>query len=352
MSSINLQESQFSGCETYIAIVVDESGSINGNEAQQIRDGLTTFINSNAQSNITLSLIGMSNSDTSLRTDNVIQKRISDNQTEFLTWTNSFGSGRANKQSDYWASGLSAVNNLSVTPDIVIIVTDGLQVNNSDLLKDLYNELNSKSQIFVYGVTSTVNNASELVTPITSFLGRTPVVKSNGVSILNSDYIRVPDFSTLGNELSQLNTDLSNAQTGCVPNVSIIENKLIYPVLRKGLAVHTEAGTLVLKNKSRIPLVINAGTKIHNASNINGLVFKLQSTITIPASSQIEGAIRIDGIPLLTGNFSALMALNKVKNPAGINISFNVTKEVYIVDVTSNKTALQSTNLQIAAKRI
>ena len=349
MSSINLQESQFSGCETYIAIVVDESGSINGNEAQQIRDGLTTFINSNAQSNITLSLIGMSNSDTSLRTDNVIQKRISDNQTEFLTWTNSFGSGRADKQSDYWASGLSAVNNLSVTPDIVIIVTDGLQVNNSDLLKDLYNELNLKSQIFVYGVTSTVNNASELVTPITSFLGRTPVVKSNGVSILNSDYIRVPDFSTLGNELSQLNTDLSNAQTGCVPNVSIIENKLIYPVLRKGLAVHTEAGTLVLKNKSRIPLVINAGTKIHNASNINGLVFKLQSTITIPASSQIEAAIRIDGIPLLTGNFSALMALNKVKNPAGTSINFNVTKEVYIVDVTSNKTALQSTNLQIAA---
>ena len=48
MSSINLQESQSSGCETYIAIVVDESGSINGNEAQQIRDGLTSFINSQA----------------------------------------------------------------------------------------------------------------------------------------------------------------------------------------------------------------------------------------------------------------------------------------------------------------
>jgi hypothetical protein len=349
MSSINLQESQFSGCETYIAIVVDESGSINGNEAQQIRDGLSTFINSHAQSNITLSLIGMSNSDTSLRADNVIQKRISDNQTEFLTWTNLFGSGRANKQSDYWASGLSAVNNLSVTPDIVVIVTDGLQVNNTDLLKNLYNELNLKSQIFVYGVTSTVNNASELVTPITSFLGKTPVVKSNGVSILNSDYIRVPDFSTLGNELNQLNLDLSNAQVGCLANVSIVENKLVYPVLRKGLAVHQEAGTLVLKNKSRIDLIVAAGTKIHDASNLNGLVFKLTSTITIPALSQAEVVIRVDGTPKLLGNYSTPIVLKNVKNPNGFTLNFNVTKEVHIVDITSNKTALQSTNLQIAA---
>lgn len=74
MSSINLQAIPLSDCEKYIAIVVDESGSINNNEAQQIRDGLTSFINAQAQSNITLSLIGMSDSDTAVRTDNVIQK--------------------------------------------------------------------------------------------------------------------------------------------------------------------------------------------------------------------------------------------------------------------------------------
>ncbi|WP_428232486.1 hypothetical protein [Flavobacterium sp.] len=349
MSSINLQESQSSGCETYIAIVVDESGSINATEAQHIRSGLTSFINSQAQSNITLSLIGMSDNDATLRSDNVIQKRISSNKAEFLTWTNSFGSGRANKQSDHWASGLKAVNNLSVIPDVIVIVTDGMQVNNSDAVKDLYRDLNLKSQIFVYGVTSTVDNASELVTPLTSFLGKTPVLKSGSISILNSDYIRVPNFSTLGTELNKLNTDLSSAQIGCVANVSIIQNKLVYPVLRRGLAVHKAAGALVLKNKSRVALTLPAGTRIHNASNINGLVFKLENAVTIAGSSQLEVAIRVDGTPLLIGNFAAPVVVTKVSNPLGININFTVTKELYIVDIDSGKTALQSTLLQIAA---
>jgi hypothetical protein len=349
MSSINLQESQLSGCETYIAIVVDESGSINGNEAQQIRDGLTSFINSQAQSNITLSLIGMSDNDDTLRSDNVIQKRISSNKAEFLTWTNSFGSGRANKQSDHWASGLKEVNNLSVIPDVIVIVTDGMQVNNSDALKALYGDLNLKSQIFVYGVTSTVNNASELVTPLASFLGKAPVLKSGGVSILDSDYIRVPDFSTLGNELNQLNADLSGAQIGCLPNVSIIQNKLVYPVLRRGLAVHQSAGSLVLKNKSRVALTLPAGTRIHNASNIDGLVFKLETAVTIAGSSQLEVNIRVDGTPLATGNFPALLVITKVSNPLGLSINFNVTKELYTVVIDPAKTALQSTHLQIAA---
>jgi hypothetical protein len=349
MSSINLQESQLSGCETYIAIVVDESGSINGNEAQQIREGLTSFINSQAQSNITLSLIGMSDNDDTLRSDNVIQKRISSNKADFLTWTNSFGSGRANKQSDHWASGLKAVNNLSVTPDIIVIVTDGMQVNNSDALKALYGDLNLKSQIFVYGVTSTANNASELVTPLTNFLGKAPVLKSSGISILNSDYIRVPDFSTLGNELNQLNADLSSAQIGCLPNVRIIQNKLVYPVLKRGLAVHQSAGTLVLKNKSRVALTLPAGTRIHNASNLDGLVFKLESAVTIAGSSLLEVNIRVDGTPLATGNFPAPLVITKVSNPLGLSINFNVTKELYIVGLDPAKTALQSTSLQIAA---
>ncbi|MDX6182588.1 VWA domain-containing protein [Flavobacterium sp. Fl-77] len=349
MSSINLQESQLSGCETYIAIVVDESGSINATEAQQIRSGLTSFINSQAQGNITLSLIGMSDNDSTLRTDNIIQKRISSNTSEFLTWTNSFGSGRVNKQSDYWASGLKAASELSVTPDIIVVVTDGMQVNNSDVLKSLYRDLNLRSQIFVYGVTSNANNISELVTPLTTFLEKPPILKNSGISILNSDYIRVADFSTLGNELNQLNTDLSRAQVGCVANVSIIQNKLVYPVLRKGLPVHKEAGTLVLKNKSRVALSLPAGTRIHNASSLDGLVFKIESTITIPGSSTQEVAIRIDGTPLLTGNFSAPVVLNKVGNPLGISINFNVTKELYIVGNSSGTTALQSAHLQIAA---
>lgn len=349
MSSINLQSSQPSGCETYITIVVDESGSINQDEAKQIREGLTSFINSQAQSNITLSLIGMSNNDTDSRSGHVIQKRISGNQSEFLNWINSFGSRSINAQSDYWASGLDVVNNLTVIPDIVVIVTDGLQVNDPNKLKALYNDLNEKSHIFVYGVTSTESNATELVTPLTTFLGKTPVAKTNGLSILNTDYIRVPDFSTLGEVLRQLNNDLSTEQIGCLPNVSLIQNKLVYPVLRKGLSTRQDAGTLVLKNKSRVALTLAAGTKIHSASNLNGLVFKLRDTVTIPGLSQIGVPIRIEGTPILLGNNSALIVLKNVTNPNAFKINFNVTKEIYIVGTTAGKTALQSSDLQIAA---
>ncbi|MTH18286.1 VWA domain-containing protein [Flavobacterium sp. LC2016-01] len=349
MSSINLQESQLSGCEKYIAIVVDESGSINTNEAQQIRDGLTSFINSQAQSNITLSLIGMSNSDTAVRSDNVIQKKIADNQQDFLNWINLFGNGRAYIQSDYWASGLNTAKNLAVTPDIVFVITDGLQVNNSELLKDLFSDLNLKSQVFVYGVTSEIDNANELTTPLNTFLGRTPRLKDSRTSALESDYIRVPDFSTLGTELNKLITDLSTAQTGCIPNVSIIKNKIVYPVLKKGIKVKLEAGSLVLQNKSRVALTLSSGTRIHSESSLNGLIFKLQNAVTIPGSTQIEAAIQIEGKPVSQGNSSSEIFLSNVKNPFGFSIDFNVGKESAVIDIDSLKTNLQSTYLQIAA---
>ncbi len=349
MSSINLQESQLSGCETYVAIVVDESGSINGDEAQQIRSGLASFINSQTQSKITLSLIGMSNSDTAVRLDNVIEKRISSNKDSFIDWINLYGNGTESIQSDYWASGLNVAKNLPVTPDIVFVITDGLQVNNSEFLKNLFTDLNLTSKVFVYGVTSSPTNVEELTTPLTNFLGRTPVLKNGSISALDSDYIRVDDFSTLGVELNQLASDLSLLQIGCFPNVSITANNLIYPSLKKGFRISASCGTLVLKNKSRVPLTLNAGTKIHNERNINGLIFKLANSVTIPGKSEVEAPIRVEGKPLALGSFSALVSLNNVFNPSGISINFNVKRESSIINISSDKTNLQSTYLQVAA---
>ncbi|RYJ36695.1 PKD domain containing protein [Flavobacterium anhuiense] len=349
MSSINLQESQLSGCATYVAIVVDESGSINGNEAQQIRDGLSLFINSQKQSNITLSLIGMSNSDTAVRPDNVIQKKISSNYQDFIDWIDLYGLGNESIQSDYWASGLNVAKNLSVTPDIVFVVTDGLQVNNSEFLKNLFTELNLTSKVFVYGVTSSFDTIEELTTPLTNFLERTPILKNDQTSALESDYIRVPDFSTLGIELNRLATNLSDLQIGCFPNVSIIDDNLVYPSLRKGLRVSTPCGTLVLRNKSRVPLTLSGGTKIHKEKNLNGLIFKLDNSVIIPGKSEVEVPIRIEGKALALGHFSALVDLNSVFNPLGISINFNVGRESSIIDISSEKTNLQSAYLHIAA---
>mgnify|MGYP001140417834 CR=1 FL=1 len=349
MSSINLQENQLSGCATYVAIVVDESGSINGSEAQQIRDGLTSFINSQAQSNITLSLIGMSNSDTAVRPDNVIQKKISSNRQDFIDWIDLYGLGNESIQSDYWASGLNVAKNLSVTPDIVFVVTDGLQVNNSEFLKNLFTELNLSSKVFVYGVTSSFDTIEELTTPLTNFLGRTPILKNDQTSALNSDYIRVSDFSTLGNELNRLATNLSDLQIGCFPSVSIIDDNLVYPSLKKGIKISKPSGTLVLKNKSRVALTLSGGTKIHKEKNLNGLIFKLDNSVTIPGKSEVEVPIRIEGKTLALGYFSALIDINSIFNPLGIKIDFNVGRESAIIDISSEKTNLQSAYLQIAA---
>ncbi|MCV9928120.1 VWA domain-containing protein [Flavobacterium sp. LS1R49] len=348
MSSINLQESQFSGCETYIAIVVDESGSINQNEAKQIRDGLTSFINSQAQSNTTLSLIGMSNDDGNLRSDHIIQKKISSNQTDFLSWVNSFGSRQINPQSDYWASGIELINNLPVTPDIIVIVTDGLQVNNTSVLQNLYNDLSQQSRIFVYGVTGNDSvTFAELVKPLNFYLGRTAVLKTSTISAINSDYLRRGDFLTLGTELNQLTTDLVNAHIGCNAKVSIVENKLVYPVLTKGTLVNQETGSLVLKNKSLVDLTLVAGTKIHISAALNGLTLTLRDTVIIQAQSQLEVAIQINGTPLVNGDFSELIALQKVINHNKFTINFNVIKKP-VVEI-SPKTSLQSTSLQITA---
>lgn len=342
-------ENQSTGCEKYIAIVVDESGSINPDEAQQIKDGLTAFITSQAQSKITLSLIGMSDSDTAVRTDNVIQKKIAGNEQDFLSWINLYGNGKVTIQSDYWASGLQTAKNLTVAPDIVFVITDGIQVNNSEFLKGLFTDLNLKSQVFVYGVTSTAEDIKELTTPLNTFLERTPKLKENKLSALDSDYIRVPDFGTLGAELNKLAADLTTAQIGCISNVSIIKNKIDYPALKKDQKISKQAGTLVLRNKSRIPLSLSAGTRIHSEGSLNGLTFKLQNAVTIPGSTEIEAAILIEGKPAALGNFSTPIVLNNVKNPYGFSISFRVGKESSVIDITSGKTNLQSTYLQIAA---
>ncbi|OUL63703.1 vWA domain-containing protein [Flavobacterium sp. AJR] len=344
-------EKELSYCETYVAIVVDESGSISETEAVQIRSGLTSFIESQTESSkLTLSLIGMSNSDNDLRQDHIIQKRVSSNKQDFLDWIDTFGSRTINAQSDYWASGLQAVNKLTVTPDIIIVVTDGMQVNNTNILKDLYSTLNKKSHVFVYGVTG--NDAettiqTELVKPLSFYLGKSPVLKIGTVSMLDSDYIRYPDFANLNFELNKLSTDLAINEIGCMAKVTIIENKLVYPALSKGIIIHKQAGSLVLKNESRNDLKLTAGTKIHNSTTLNGLVFTLKSTINIPAYSQQEVAVLIDGKPLLSGDFTELIALEKVNNPNKFSINFNVIKRP-TVDITE-KTLLQSSSFYLSA---
>jgi hypothetical protein len=342
------------GCETHIAIVLDESGSISQTEASQIKNGLTSFINSQASNNnnVVLSLVGMSHGDVDTRTDHVIPKHIFNNQQEFSDWIAVFGSRGINVQSDYWASGLEFVNDFVTAPDVLVVVTDGLQVNNTAILQELFNNLNQKSHVFVYGVSGgdyQINAVDELVSPLNFYLGRTAVLKTNSSSMLDTDYRLFPDFDSLGNELNQLATDLATAQVGCFSNVKIIESKLVYPVLNSGVTIHQQAGSLVVKNKSRLPLRLDQGELIHDVdATLSGMVFTLRDTVTIGANAQLEVFILVDGAPLHSGSYSGLITIENITNPNGFAINFSVGNDFSTVDITEDS-VLQSSSLSLLA---
>jgi hypothetical protein len=342
---------QPAGCEIYMAMVVDESGSINQTEAQQIRAGLTAFINAQLSSNITLSMIGMSESDTNNRTDHVLERRIATNSAAFLTWINNYRTTRVGPQADYWASGLSVINQLNVVPDIIIIITDGLQINRASVLQNLYTTLNNNSHIFVIGLNDIWYQISTgfvgLVETLTFYLNRPPILKTNANSILVADYTSANDFTALNSQLVGLTNELVTAGVGCNANVDIIRNLLIPASYNTGVALsNVYAGMLELRNKSRIPLTLNAGTRIHSPAAVNGLVFTLRDTVTLPANSVTMVAIIINGVPISAGGFSELISIPGVNNPSQFRIEFAV---VSIGITLTEKTALQSGDLYLQA---
>lgn len=138
-------------CKKHIAIVVDESGSIDESEARKIRKQLKNFIKEQANanfltgSNTYVSLIGLSNTDLDTRTNHVIPatKILPSNIDPLYTaWINNYRqrdntSANLNPgtsaNSDYWNSGLKRA--LDEKADIVILITDGCQTANPAGLK-------------------------------------------------------------------------------------------------------------------------------------------------------------------------------------------------------------------------
>lgn len=210
----------------HVALVVDESGSISGSEPQEIRDGLQAFVDGEVGSGLILSLIGMSNQDTDVRTDHILEQEITTiTKPTFDTWITEYknrtGPG-ISAQSDYWASGLDVViNDLSAAPNIVIVITDGSQVNSFTTLQQRVTTVNNISHMFVYGVAvsnSYVDNPSgftDLATSLEELLGTPPLI-SNGVDdLLDTDYDPLSTFVALGTTLANLSTILDESNVGC-----------------------------------------------------------------------------------------------------------------------------------------
>lgn len=137
-------------CISHIAIVVDESGSINSTEAGKIRKQLKKYIqqqaddNDKLQSNVYISLIGMSDSDNITRTDNILPVRVSnENPAElknFYNWLDKYGTRNGSRagisaSSDYWKTALDVALNSPMQPNLVMMITDGCETNDVSKLK-------------------------------------------------------------------------------------------------------------------------------------------------------------------------------------------------------------------------
>ncbi|MGV7105865.1 hypothetical protein [Flavobacterium sp. U410] len=145
-------------CKAHVAIVVDESGSIDDREAFRIRTQLSSFIEKQASDNETLganmhiSLIGLSDSDDPTSRDsgisssgnNVIgtEKITSQNKNQYLDWIKDYRRGRVSPSSDYWRGGLEKALSLGDV-DLVILITDGCQTNDAGLLKETVRKFNN-----------------------------------------------------------------------------------------------------------------------------------------------------------------------------------------------------------------
>ncbi len=137
-------------CISHVAIVVDESSSISLPQMEKIKKQLRKYIqqqandNDRLQSNIYVSLIGMSDSDIDNRPDHVQPTRVSNeipsSLTDFNRWIEGYGNRGKVKgvsaSSDFWKSGLDYALNLPMKPNIVLMITDGCETTNVEALRD------------------------------------------------------------------------------------------------------------------------------------------------------------------------------------------------------------------------
>lgn len=163
VSQINFCPNQLD-CINHIAIVLDESTSITSVDAGRIRGQLKKFIdqqvvfNQTKGSQLKISLIGLSDQDIDVRTDNIISMPVNPaNKQTLINWANKYksryndGLSGVSSNSDYWNSGLSRAAQTDAS--LVILITDGAQTGNVTTLKNtiaLYNNANDVSQKHLY----------------------------------------------------------------------------------------------------------------------------------------------------------------------------------------------------------
>jgi len=134
-------------CVSHIALVVDESGSLDASEINKIKKQLKLFVaqqaftNDDIGSNIHVSITGMSDSDANTRTDFIAPiKMTAGNVGMFNAWIDKlgkrYGETGVSQASDYWKSGLDGALAYTMKPTFVLMITDGAQTASVQGLKE------------------------------------------------------------------------------------------------------------------------------------------------------------------------------------------------------------------------
>lgn len=205
-------------CVSHIAFVVDESGSIDTTEAGKIRKQLKNYIqqqandNDKLQSNVYVSLIGMSDNDEDNREDHIQQIRVTNEPgvlKQFNDWIDNYGlvndKRRVSASSDYWKSGLDVALRSTMKPSVVMMITDGCQTADVAQLKETMSGFNNSK--------STTNTSTDK--PHLYVLG-----------IENGFYVDADNYGAA----SSTTQDPNNGQT----TTAVIDSKVV-PNLRTSL---------------------------------------------------------------------------------------------------------------------
>ncbi len=216
----------------HIVLVIDESSSIDQTEAAQIRQGLRNFIDDQEGSSNLISLINMDNSDNGAPKRRIEQKNVNaSTKAEFVQWIDDYRNSGINFSSDFWSSSLGYLtneldepNNITVNPDIVIVIADGMQAQDEPGLISRYRKLKETTPVYSYALSNGVylRQQNGLVAALTKLLGKAPVESATDFSDIDTtDYASFENFAQLGAFLNNLKNILDNS-IGCVEKVNIV----------------------------------------------------------------------------------------------------------------------------------
>ncbi|WP_010177700.1 hypothetical protein [Aquimarina agarilytica] len=317
-------------CPAHVALIVDESSSIDSEEASQIKLGLQAFVDAQLGSNLTVSIIGMSNGDSNLRTDHILEQKVTNtSKTTFDSWVSNYRNRGVSGSSDKWASALEVVNSLSIIPDVVIAIADGLVVIDSSILLNLVKQINNKSHLFVYALQEGFydngidpNAKRTIEESLAYYLGRTPIKSTLNNDILITDFQEgIIDFNKLGEALSNLNKALIEAEVGC-GNIAITSTSFTNINLKPSEEILAlEVGFITLKNDKSSSHTVIAGSQI---AAINGIIISTLETIVVPTGATINIPTVLSGIPSKSGEFTEIISLAGVLNPDQLSVELSV----------------------------